>query len=193
MLVEIGNKIVSTQLFERKFVCDLNTCKGACCIEGDAGAPLTDVEINILEEELDHIKPFMREVGIKAVEENGVFYIDQENETATTLVNKKECAFVFFDKKGITKCAIEAANKAKKTTFKKPISCHLYPIRVKHFDNFTALNYNQWDICESACDCGEKLNVPVYKFLKEPLTRAFGEAFFNELEIVNEEVNKERD
>ena len=193
MLVEIGNKIVSTQLFERKFVCDLNTCKGACCIEGDAGAPLTDVEINILEEELDHIKPFMREVGIKAVEESGVFYIDQENETATTLVNKKECAFVFFDEKGITKCAIEAANKAKKTTFKKPISCHLYPIRVKHFDNFTALNYNQWDICESACDCGEKLNVPVYKFLKEPLTRAFGEAFFNELEIVNEEVNKERD
>jgi len=193
MLVEIGNKIVSTQLFERKFVCDLNTCKGACCIEGDAGAPLTDVEINILEEELDHIKPFMREVGIKAVEENGVFYIDQENETATTLVNKKECAFVFFDEKGITKCAIEAANKAKKTTFKKPISCHLYPVRVKHFDNFTALNYNQWDICESACDCGEKLNVPVYKFLKEPLTRAFGEAFFNELEIVNEEVNKERD
>ncbi|MGC6433073.1 MAG: DUF3109 family protein [Crocinitomicaceae bacterium] len=193
MLVEIGNKIVSTQLFERKFVCDLNTCKGACCIEGDAGAPLTDLEINILEEELDHIKPFMREVGIKAVEESGVFYIDQENETATTLVNKKECAFVFFDEKGITKCAIEAANKAKKTTFKKPISCHLYPIRVKHFDNFTALNYNQWDICESACDCGEKLNVPVYKFLKEPLTRAFGEAFFNELEIVNEEVNKERD
>lgn len=193
MLVEIGNKIVSTQLFERKFVCDLNTCKGACCIEGDAGAPLTDLEINILEEELDHIKPFMREVGIKAVEESGVFYIDQENETATTLVNKKECAFVFFDEKGITKCAIEAANKAKKTTFKKPISCHLYPIRVKHFDNFTALNYNQWDICESACDCGEKLNIPVYKFLKEPLTRAFGEAFFNELEIVNEEVNKERD
>lgn len=192
MLVEIGNKIVSTQLFERKFVCDLNTCKGACCIEGDAGAPLTDLEINILEEELDHIKPFMREVGIKAVEESGVFYIDQENETATTLVNKKECAFVFFDEKGITKCAIEAANKAKKTTFKKPISCHLYPIRVKHFDNFTALNYNQWDICESACNCGEKLNVPVYKFLKEPLTRAFGEAFFNELEIVNEEVNKER-
>jgi len=191
MLVEIGNKIVSTQLFERKFVCDLNTCKGACCIEGDAGAPLTDLEINILEEELDHIKPFMREVGIKAVEESGVFYIDQENEKATTLVNKKECAFVFFDEKGITKCAIEAANKAKKTTFKKPISCHLYPIRVKHFDIFTALNYNQWDICESACDCGEKLNVPVYKFLKEPLTRAFGETFFNELEIVNEEINKE--
>jgi hypothetical protein len=191
MLVEIGDKIISTQLFERKFVCDLNACKGACCIEGDAGAPLTDEEVNTLEEELEHIKPFMREEGLKAVEESGVFYIDQENDMGTTLVNEKECAFVFFDEKGITKCAIEAAYNANKTTFKKPISCHLYPIRVKHFQDFTALNYNQWDICEPACDCGEKLNVPVYKFLKEPLIRAFGEPFFKELDIVNGEINKE--
>jgi hypothetical protein len=188
MLVEIGDKIVSTQIFERKFVCDLNACKGACCIEGDAGAPLTLEEIDILEEDLEAIKPYMRKEGIDAVEKTGVFYMDQDNEAGTTLVNEKECAFVFFDNNGITKCAIEQAHKEGKTDFKKPISCHLYPIRVKQFNDFTALNYDKWDICSPACACGESLNVPVYKFLKEPLIRAFGEEFFKELEVVNEEI-----
>lgn len=188
MLVEIGDKIVSTQIFERKFVCDLNACKGACCIEGDAGAPLALEEIDILEEDFEAIKPYMRQEGIDAVEKTGVFYMDQDNEAGTTLVNEKECAFVFFDDKGITKCSIEQAHKEGKTDFKKPISCHLYPIRVKQFNDFTALNYDKWDICSPACACGESLNVPVYKFLKEPLIRAFGEEFFEELEVVNEEI-----
>ena len=188
MLVEIGDKIVSTQIFERKFVCDLNACKGACCIEGDAGAPLTLEEIDILEEDLEAIKPYMRKEGIDAVEKTGVFYMDQDNEAGTTLVNEKECAFVFFDNNGITKCSIEQAHKEGKTDFKKPISCHLYPIRVKQFNDFTALNYDKWDICSPACACGESLNVPVYKFLKEPLIRAFGQEFFEELEVVNEEI-----
>lgn len=188
MLVEIGDKIVSTQIFERKFVCDLNACKGACCIEGDAGAPLTLEEIDILEEDLEAIKPYMRQEGIDAVDKTGVFYMDQDNEAGTTLVNNKECAFVFFDNNGITKCAIEQAHKEGKTEFKKPISCHLYPIRVKEFNDFTALNYDKWDICSPACACGESLNVPVYKFLKEPIIRAFGEVFFEELEVVNKEL-----
>ena len=190
MLLEVKDKVVSTQLFEKKFVCDLNACKGACCVEGDAGAPLTIEEVDILEEELDKIKPYMRPEGIAAVEETGVFYMDQENVPVTTLVNEKECAFVYFDEKGITKCAVEQAYIDGKTSFKKPISCHLYPIRVAKLNDFEALNFNQWDICAPACSCGEDLNVPVYRFLKEPIIRAFGEAFYKELEIADAEWKK---
>jgi len=190
MLIEIEDKVVSTQIFERKFVCDLNACKGACCIKGDAGAPLTEDEANILEESLSMITPYMREEGVEAVNKSGVFYIDQENEMATTLVNEEECAFVYFDEKGITKCAVEKAHNEGKINFKKPLSCHLYPIRVKKFDDFTAINYNSWDICEPACACGEELNVPVFRFLKEPIERAFGTSFYKELEIVDAELKK---
>lgn len=191
MLVEIGDKVVSTQIFERKFVCDLNACKGACCVEGDAGAPLTLEEVSIIEDDLDAIKPYMREEGLKAVEEQGVFYMDQDNEPVTTLVNGAECAFVYFDDMGITKCSIEQAHLEGKTNFKKPISCHLYPIRVKQFNEFKALNYDHWAICAPACDCGEKLDVPVFRFLKEPLIRAFGGDFYSELELVNGEMKKQ--
>ena len=131
MLVEIGDKLISTQLLERRFVCDLNACKGACCVEGDSGAPLTFDEIDQIETDLDEILPYMRPEGKAAVEKTGVFYLDQDNEPVTTLVNDKECAFVYFDEQGITKCSIEKAYLEGKTDFKKPISCHLYPIRVK--------------------------------------------------------------
>ncbi len=192
MLIEIEDKVVSTQIFERKFVCDLNACKGACCIEGDSGAPLTFEEISILEDDLESIKPYMRPEGVAAVEKTGVFYMDQENDAVTTLINEKECAFVYLDDVGITKCSIEQAYKDGKTEFKKPISCHLYPIRVKEFQGFTALNYSSWDICSPACACGEELNVPVYKFLKEPLIRAFGQVFFDELLTVDSELKNQK-
>lgn len=189
MLVEIDDKIVSTQIFERKFVCDLNACKGACCIEGDAGAPLTMEEVSIMEDDLEIIKPYMLDEGIKAVEETGVFYMDQDNEPVTTLINGGECAFVYFDENGITKCAVEAAYLDGKTSFKKPVSCHLYPIRVKRFNEYQALNYDKWSICEDACALGESLSVPVFQFLKEPIIRAFGEDFYKELEIVSKELS----
>lgn len=192
MLVEIEDKVVSLDIFEKKFVCDLNACKGACCVEGDSGAPLTIDEIDILEEDLEKIKPYMRAEGIAAVEKTGVFYMDWDNEPVTTLVNEKECAFVYFDEKGITKCAIEQAHKDGKTDFKKPISCHLYPIRVQKYKDFTALNYNEWNICKPACSCGESLNVKVYQFLKEPITRAFGEQFFEELKLVDAELENQK-
>lgn len=192
MLVEIQDKIVSLDLFEKKFVCDLNACKGACCIEGDSGAPLTLDEIDILEEDLEKIKPYMRPEGIEEVEKTGVFYMDWDNDPVTTLVNGAECAFVYFDEKGITKCAIEQAHKEGKTDFKKPISCHLYPIRTKKFNEFEALNYNEWHICSPACACGNELDVKVYKFLKEPIIRAYGEAFFAEMEQVDAELEKQK-
>lgn len=192
MLVEIDDKIVSTQIFEKKFVCDLNACKGACCIEGDAGAPLTMEEVSILEDSLETIKPYMREEGVKVVEASGVFYMDEENEPVTSLVNGGECAFVFFDENGITKCGVEAAYLDGKTDFKKPISCHLYPIRVKKFNEYKALNYDKWSICAPACACGDALNVPVFRFLKEPLIRAFGDDFYKELEVVDKEMKKDQ-
>lgn len=192
MLVEIEDKIVSTQIFEKQFVCDLTACKGACCIEGDGGAPVTADEVQIIEAHLDQIKPFMRPEGIAAVKAKGVTYLDKDLEPATTLVNDAECAFVFFDNSGIAKCAIEKAQREGIIDFPKPISCHLYPIRTKKFQDYTALNYEKWDICAPACACGEKLEVPVYKFLKEPLKRAFGEDFYQELEKVAIELGEYR-
>ena len=122
---------------------------------------------------------------------SGEFYLDQDNEPVTTLVNGKECAFVYFDEQGITKCSIEKAHTEGKTDFKKPISCHLYPIRVKQFHEFKALNFDEWSICAPACACGEQLDVPVFRFLKEPIIRAFGSAFFNELEEVERTMKSE--
>lgn len=189
MLVEIGDKIVSTQLFEQKFVCDLNACKGACCIEGDAGAPLKQEEITAIERNLVSVKPFMRQEGIEAVDKDGVYYLDDDGEPVTTLVDGGECAFVFFDEKNIAKCALEEAYNQGQSDFLKPISCHLYPIRVKRFNELTAVNYDHWSICDGARVCGESLNVPVFKFLKKPIIRAFGEEFYKELEVVAKEMN----
>lgn len=190
MLVEIQDKIVSTQIFEKQFVCDLTACKGACCVAGDGGAPLTNNEVQIIEQHLPQILPFMRPEGIAAVEQNGVALTDDAFEAETTLVNGNECAFVYFDQNNTAKCAIEKAQREGHIDFIKPISCHLYPIRTKQFNDYTALNYEKWDICEPACVCGEKLDVPVFKFLKEPLIRAFGPEFYAELEIVSKELDK---
>lgn len=190
MLVEIQDKIVSTQIFEKQFVCDLTACKGACCVAGDGGAPLTTDEVKIIEQHLPQILPFMRPEGIEAVEQNGVALIDDDFEAETTLVDGNECAFVYFDQNNTAKCAIEKAQREGHIDFIKPISCHLYPIRTKQFNDYTALNYEKWDICEPACACGEKLDVPVFRFLKEPLIRAFGPAFYAELEVVSKELDK---
>jgi hypothetical protein len=187
MLIELGDKIISTQIFEKKFVCDLNQCKGACCVEGDAGAPLSWEEVKTIQQEIEKIKPFMRQEGIEVIENSDVYYLDEEDEPVTSLVNENECVFVQFEN-GIAKCAIEQAHKEGVTDFKKPISCHLYPIRLKKFNDYTAINYEEWAICKPACSCGEQLNVPVFKFLKEPLVRAFGSEFYNELEQVSKEI-----
>jgi hypothetical protein len=187
MLIELGDKIISTQIFEQKFVCDLNACKGACCVEGDAGAPLNWNEVKTIQSDLEKIKPFMRQEGIAVIEKTDIYYLDEDEEPVTSLVNEKECVFVQFEN-GIAKCAIEEANKQGATNFKKPISCHLYPIRLKKFNDYTAINYEEWKICEPACACGTSLNVPVYKFLKEPLIRAFGSDFYIELETVSKEL-----
>lgn len=190
MLIEIGDKVVSADIFEKKFVCDLSACKGACCVEGDSGAPLTEEEVSILEDIYEDVKPYMRKEGIDAVEESGVFYMDFDNEPVTTLVNKKECAFVNFDDDGTAKCSVDQAYRDGKINWRKPISCYLYPIRAKKYATFEALNYHEWPICKTACDCGDKLNVSIFRFLKDPLITAYGKEFYQELEQVDEELKK---
>ena len=191
MLVEIGNKIVSTDIFSEQFTCDLNKCKGACCVKGNGGAPLNENEVDKIQKNIEKIKPYMSKSGIETVDREGVYYLDEEDTPATKLINKKECCFVYFDKGEIAKCSIETAYKAGDINFNKPESCHLYPIRIKEFNEFTAINYETWDICSPACSLGKSLKVPVYQFLKEPIIRIFGSSFFEELTKVDQELNKQ--
>lgn len=193
MIVEIGNKLVSASLLEKRFVCDLNACKGACCVEGDAGAPVTLAEISMLESILEKVKPYMTEKGIEAVENTGVFYMDEDNDPVTTLMDGGACAFTVFEEDGTAKCGIEKAYYDKEIKWKKPLSCELFPIRVKEYTQFTAVNFEEIDICKPACSCGEKLNIPVYRFLKAPIIRGFGEEFFNELVEAEKLLSNEKD
>ena len=156
------------------------------------GAPLELEEVDLLEENFELIKPYMSPEGIDMVDRKGVFYMDRDNEPVTSLVKGKECSFVFRDDKGITKCAVEKANAEGKIPFNKPISCHLYPIRVKEYKSFTSLNYDRWSICKDACTLGEELKVPVFRFLKEPLIRAYGESFFKELEDIEAHLKEDK-
>lgn len=181
-MIAIDNTLVSDELFSRKFVCDLNACKGACCVEGDAGAPLEMEEIGIMEDELENIIPFLTPKGVETIRQTGVFTVDADGDYVTPLNNGAECAFTIFDEKGIAKCGIEHAHFAGATTFRKPVSCHLYPVRIEQLKDYIAVNYHHWPICAPACACGDKLEVPVYAFLKEALVRRFGEAWYAELQ-----------
>ena len=179
-MIQVEDKIISLDVFEKHFVCDLKACKGACCVEGDAGAPLLDEEEEILKKIYEDVKPYMRKEGIDVVEKKGVAVIDSEGDLTTTLVNNKECSFVIFEN-GIAKCSIEKAHNDGVIDFKKPISCHLFPIRIKEYRDFDAINYEEIKICEAGCECGSKLEVPLYTFLKDPLIRKYGEDWYKEL------------
>jgi hypothetical protein len=181
-MLAVGNVLVSEDVLERQFVCDLNACKGQCCVSGDAGAPLSLDEVSTLEEELEHIKPFLNARGLLALEKEGAFTVDEEGDLVTPLVEGRECAYVVFEPDGTASCGIEKAWKAGKTHFRKPISCHLYPIRVLQLPGTEALNYHQWEICGAACQCGTALQVPVYRFLKDALIRKFGSEWYEQLE-----------
>jgi hypothetical protein len=185
-MIEIEKTLVSRDLVEKRFVCDLNACKGACCVKGDSGAPLEEEEIKIIETIYEKIKPYMRPEGIDVISKHGFFQIDAEGDIGTTLVEGKECAYAFFDEKGVAWCAFEKAWLDKKTEFKKPVSCHLFPIRIKKYKYYEAVNFNDWDVCRPACKCGSELNVKVYRFLKEALVRKYGEEWYKQLEAADE-------
>jgi len=200
-MIAVKNTLISDEILSKKFVCDLNACKGACCVEGEAGAPLDEKETLILEEIFEQVKPFMNKDSIKTIEKKGTWVKNDANEFETPLNTKnKHCAYVVFDentvpagRQEIAKCAIEIAHKAGKINFQKPVSCHLYPIRIKDMKSYLALKYEKWEVCKPALACGAKLEVPVYKFLKQPLIRKFGKEWYKELELIASEWEKAKE
>ena len=190
-MVQIDDVVVSLDVFREKFLCDLGACKAACCIEGDAGAPVELDEVEQLKEVLsvvwDELSPEARAV----IERQGVVYTDCEGDLVTSIVNNKDCVFTCYDEKGYCYCAIEKAYRAGRTSFYKPISCHLYPIRIGDYGPYKAVNYHRWNVCKAAFLLGQKEDVPVYRFLREPLVRKFGEAWYHELEQAAEELKKQ--
>jgi hypothetical protein len=185
-MIEIEDKIVSADLLRECFACDLGQCKGICCVEGNAGAPLEAEEVDTLEEEYPNYKPCMTPAGIEAVERQGFMVVDEDGDYTTPLVDDAQCAYAY-EENGVTLCAIEKAWAEGRTTFRKPVSCHLYPIRLVRFSNGTVgLNYHRWSVCAPARECGRKLGIPVYKALKEPIVRRFGEGFYRALEAAEE-------
>jgi hypothetical protein len=185
--VQIGDTIVSGEVISRQFVCDLEKCKGACCVAGESGAPLEEDELGVLDDIYDKVKPYLRKEGKAAIRKYGKYLVDSDGDWVTPLVNgKDECAYTIFEN-GVAKCGIEKAWEEGAVSFQKPISCHLYPIRINKLKSgVEALNYHKWDLCKAACALGKKLDVPVYVFLKTPLIRRYGKAWYRELELAVE-------
>jgi len=180
-MLEIGRTIISLDILEKKFLCDLLKCKGACCVEGDSGAPVTTDEVKAIQEAYSEIKTYLPGNHQAEVEKQGFAVIDIEGDLVTPLVNNEQCAYSI-EEKGILKCGIEKAFLDGKTTFRKPVSCHLFPIRITEYKRFDAVNYEQIDICQPGRECGKSEKLPLYVFLKEPLIRKYGEEWYEQLE-----------
>ncbi|MDR2964089.1 MAG: DUF3109 family protein [Bacteroidales bacterium] len=185
-MIQIENTLVSLDVIEKQFCCDIARCKGICCIEGDSGAPLTDAEVLAYQTYLPKILPFLCEENQHALRSHNVFYYDHDGEKVTTLINNAQCAFTVLED-GVFSCAIERAYKTGVIPVQKPISCHLYPIRCRQYRDFEAVNYETWAICGDAVCKGKKEHVRVYEFLKEPLIRKYGKSWYAELEKIAKE------
>ena len=191
-MIVIDDKYISDDVVEKNFVCNLNACKGACCVAGDCGAPLEEDELKILKKIYPKVKPFLRPQGIEEIEHTGLHTWDDEHGHVTPIVNGAICAYATIDDNGIVGCGIEKAWKAGAIDYRKPISCHLYPIRITKYETFEAVNYDKWSICKPACKLGNQLQVPVYKFLKEAIIRKYGEEFYEVLDrIANKQYETE--
>lgn len=182
IMLQIGeNTLVTLDIVERFFCCDLDKCLGACCIEGDAGAPVTEEEVREIEAAVPAIEADMLPRAIEEVRNAGVAYVDEEGDLVTTILDGKNCAFTCYAPGGVCLCALEKAQREGRIAFRKPVSCALYPLRIKEYPTFTAVNYHRWDICRDAEALGKKLGIRLYQFLKEPLTRRFGKEWYDEL------------
>ncbi|MGE0020730.1 MAG: DUF3109 family protein [Draconibacterium sp.] len=181
-MIEIGRTIISRDVFEEHFLCDLLKCKGACCIEGDSGAPLTKEEAQIIETEFPAYADYLPGKHKHEIEKQGFSVIDSDGDLVTPLINNRQCVFTYTDEKGILKCAIEKAFFEGKTTFRKPVSCHLFPIRITEYKRYDAVNYQELDICKPGKVCGKAAKLPLYQFLKEPLIRKYGEEWYADVE-----------
>ena len=181
VMLEIQDTLVSLDLIERYFCCDLDACLGECCIEGDAGAPVTEEEVEHIKRVLPEVWNDLRPAAQRQIEENGVAYVDEEGDLVTQIVDGRDCVFTCYDKGGMCMCALEKACRQGRTDFYKPSSCHLYPVRLAKYPTFTAVNFHRWKICKAAEVKGRALGLRAYQFLKEPLTHRFGEAWYAEL------------
>jgi hypothetical protein len=188
-MLRIGDTIFSFDVLEKRFKCDLLQCLGNCCRYGDSGAPLLKSEVRILNEIWPSVKPYLRSEGVKTIEEKGTSVADKDQEMVTPLIRNEECAYTIL-KENIFMCGIEKAWSEGKTDFQKPLSCHLFPVRIKQFSDFRAVNYEELSICSSARERGEEEGIYAYVFLKEPLIRALGEDMYKELCIAAEELRK---
>jgi hypothetical protein len=185
-MIQIGKTIISLDIFESFFLCKLSDCKGFCCIEGDSGAPLTEEEAIQIETQYPVFEKYLSETNKQEIEIQGTSVTDKDGDLVTPLFNRKECVYTFLDEEGITKCAIEKAFLYGEITFRKPVSCHLFPIRITEYNDFDAVNYQELGICKTGRECGIKNKMPLYRFLKEPLIRKYGEEWYKEVEIAAE-------
>lgn len=181
-MIQIDDTLVSLDVIEKFFLCDLSHCKGECCVEGDSGAPLEPGEVEELEKVLPVVWNDLSEKAKAVIDRQGVSYVDEEGDRVTSIVDGKDCVFTCYDSDGTCKCAVEKAFREGKTSFYKPVSCHLYPVRITEYPDFKAVNYHKWDVCKAAALLGEKERVRVYQCLKEPLVRKFGEQWYAALE-----------
>lgn len=193
VMFQIKDTLVSLDLAEEFFCCDLSVCKGECCIEGDAGAPVTENECDEIRKVLEVIEKDMAPRAIELVREQGVSYIDEEGDLVTSILDGKNCAFTCYGKGGICLCALEGAYRRGETSWKKPISCALYPVRVTEYSKFTAVNYHKWDICKAARAKGKRDGIRLYQFLKDPLIEKFGQDWYDELKLCCETYLAEQD
>ena len=190
-IIQVGNVLVSPDVFTQKFCCDLEVCHGACCIEGDAGAPVTIEEIASIEENVDAVWNELSASAQSVIDQQGVAYIDREGDMVTSIVGRKDCVFTCYQK-GTCLCALEKVYRNGQTRFCKPISCALYPIREKALGNgLVGLNYHRWKICQCGVEKGKELNLPLYQFLKVPLIRRFGQHWYDELCAVANQLRRQ--
>ncbi len=180
-MISIDKTVLSDDIADNCFMCDLDKCKGACCVEGDLGAPLEKSELDILDNIYDKVAPYLTEDGREAIRQQGKYVFDEDGEYSTPTLSGKECAYAIYNKQGILKCGIEEAWANGKIDFQKPISCHLYPIRITKYESYDALNYDRWDICLTACELGKKKKMPLYLFAKNALIRKYGPVWFEKL------------
>lgn len=193
MIIEIGDTLVSSDIITERFCCDLQACKGQCCVEGDAGAPVTLDEVSAIEGVLDAVWNDLTASAQAVIDRQGVAYVDRDGELVTSIVGGRDCVFTCYDH-DICLCAIEKASRSGRIPPTKPISCSLYPIREKLLsDDTVALTYNRWDVCKDAVKKGYEVDLPIYKFLREPLIRRFGQEWYDELEAVAEELKRRRE
>ena len=189
-MFQLDQTLISEEILEEAFMCDLEACKGACCVEGSAGAPLEETELPVLERIYKAVYPYLPPEGKAALEAQGPYVKGEDGEWETPLVEGKECAYTYFDAAGKAHCGIERAYQDGAVDWLKPISCHLYPIRIQKYASFQAVNYHRWQICSAACALGKKQAMPIYQFTKAALIRKFGQRWYDDLEGVAAELHK---